>query len=197
MKLRLKQDFTHIHSLLSYYSLQQMCLFWPTQRHLLLSSCLQPSRPGYPSPRSSEGVFPSPQLNHFPVWHTHTNTHTDICTAPIVQKLCSSVPSHPPWLQKCFRWQQQPCAGVQRGRRLDSGFPLQSLTGIFRIKHTVTYSKSVINITNIERFFLIHCVCLQPETLFLRSDFPKCPLAVQDKFSFLRSHAVQFCANYL
>ncbi|CAJ1084107.1 protein tyrosine kinase 2aa isoform X3 [Xyrichtys novacula] len=26
----------------------------------------KPSRPGYPSPRSSEGFFPSPQLNHFP-----------------------------------------------------------------------------------------------------------------------------------
>uniref|UniRef100_A0A8C4ENK1 Protein kinase domain-containing protein n=1 Tax=Dicentrarchus labrax TaxID=13489 RepID=A0A8C4ENK1_DICLA len=27
----------------------------------------KPSRPGYPSPRSSEGFFSSPQLNHFPV----------------------------------------------------------------------------------------------------------------------------------
>uniref|UniRef100_H3CUU4 Protein tyrosine kinase 2 n=1 Tax=Tetraodon nigroviridis TaxID=99883 RepID=H3CUU4_TETNG len=27
----------------------------------------KPSRPGYPSPRSSEGFFPSPQLNHFQV----------------------------------------------------------------------------------------------------------------------------------
>ncbi|XP_056274035.1 protein tyrosine kinase 2aa isoform X14 [Pseudoliparis swirei] len=26
----------------------------------------KPSRPGYPSPRSSEGFFPGPQLNHFP-----------------------------------------------------------------------------------------------------------------------------------
>uniref|UniRef100_A0A671WRR4 non-specific protein-tyrosine kinase n=1 Tax=Sparus aurata TaxID=8175 RepID=A0A671WRR4_SPAAU len=36
----------------------------------------KPSRPGYPSPRSSEGFFSSPQLNHFPVQQTHTqNTH--------------------------------------------------------------------------------------------------------------------------
>uniref|UniRef100_A0A672HMY3 Focal adhesion kinase 1 n=1 Tax=Salarias fasciatus TaxID=181472 RepID=A0A672HMY3_SALFA len=34
----------------------------------------KPSRPGYPSPRSSEGFFSSPQHNHFPV-----NTHTDAC----------------------------------------------------------------------------------------------------------------------
>uniref|UniRef100_A0A667WT42 Focal adhesion kinase 1 n=1 Tax=Myripristis murdjan TaxID=586833 RepID=A0A667WT42_9TELE len=29
----------------------------------------KPSRPGYPSPRSSEGFFPSPQHNHYPVTH--------------------------------------------------------------------------------------------------------------------------------
>uniref|UniRef100_G3NIV8 Focal adhesion kinase 1 n=1 Tax=Gasterosteus aculeatus aculeatus TaxID=481459 RepID=G3NIV8_GASAC len=43
----------------------------------------KPSRPGYPSPRSSEGFFTGPPVNHFPVQitytyriHTHTHTHT-------------------------------------------------------------------------------------------------------------------------
>uniref|UniRef100_A0A8C2WIC2 Focal adhesion kinase 1 n=1 Tax=Cyclopterus lumpus TaxID=8103 RepID=A0A8C2WIC2_CYCLU len=37
----------------------------------------KPSRPGYPSPRSSEGFFSGPQLNHFPVQKTHTHKHTN------------------------------------------------------------------------------------------------------------------------
>uniref|UniRef100_A0A8C2WIG4 Focal adhesion kinase 1 n=1 Tax=Cyclopterus lumpus TaxID=8103 RepID=A0A8C2WIG4_CYCLU len=38
----------------------------------------KPSRPGYPSPRSSEGFFSGPQLNHFPVQKTHTHKHTPL-----------------------------------------------------------------------------------------------------------------------
>lgn len=39
--------------------------------HMMLLICPQPSRPGYPSPRSSEGFYPSPQhmvqTNHYQV----------------------------------------------------------------------------------------------------------------------------------
>uniref|UniRef100_A0AAQ5YPL4 Focal adhesion kinase 1 n=1 Tax=Amphiprion ocellaris TaxID=80972 RepID=A0AAQ5YPL4_AMPOC len=38
----------------------------------------KPSRPGYPSPRSSEGFFSSPQHNHFPVNYTHSHTETHL-----------------------------------------------------------------------------------------------------------------------
>uniref|UniRef100_A0A672ZCI9 Focal adhesion kinase 1 n=1 Tax=Sphaeramia orbicularis TaxID=375764 RepID=A0A672ZCI9_9TELE len=39
----------------------------------------KPSRPGYPSPRSSEGFFNSPQHNHFPVRQHTLHNHRDGC----------------------------------------------------------------------------------------------------------------------
>lgn len=49
--------------------------------HSSLYVSSQPSRPGYPSPRSSDGYFPSPQHagqhNHYQVT-SHTHTHTPI-----------------------------------------------------------------------------------------------------------------------
>lgn len=80
----------------------------------LFSFCLQPSRPGYPSPRSSEGFFSSPQLNHFPVQQTHTcrihtNAHSSHSEKTVL--LCSVWSA---WLEQCFpltsrgfQWQQQ------------------------------------------------------------------------------------------
>uniref|UniRef100_UPI003AAD4D6C protein tyrosine kinase 2aa isoform X4 n=1 Tax=Centroberyx gerrardi TaxID=166262 RepID=UPI003AAD4D6C len=56
----------------------------------------KPSRPGYPSPRSSEGFFPSPQHNHYPVKHTHTRTHTLTHTAPTVYPPLESWNQHRP-----------------------------------------------------------------------------------------------------
>lgn len=60
----------------------------------MLPLCLQPSRPGYPSPRSSEGYFSSPQHNHFPVRGTHK-----------IQ--CCAVPSYFLWAQPILLWLQQ------------------------------------------------------------------------------------------
>uniref|UniRef100_A0A7N8WPP5 Focal adhesion kinase 1 n=1 Tax=Mastacembelus armatus TaxID=205130 RepID=A0A7N8WPP5_9TELE len=59
----------------------------------------KPSRPGYPSPRSSEGFFSSPQHNHFPVRQIHNPKYTLLA----VRKLCSA-PSYPAWAAAMQHW---------------------------------------------------------------------------------------------
>ncbi|XP_030267742.1 protein tyrosine kinase 2aa isoform X2 [Sparus aurata] len=96
----------------------------------------KPSRPGYPSPRSSEGFFSSPQLNHFPpsahggvggsypptdTWNQHRPEHTALWSPNMEE-------SGHAMMEERLMMQQQQMEDDQRWLEQEESFMVEDLS---------------------------------------------------------------------
>uniref|UniRef100_H2T0L4 Focal adhesion kinase 1 n=1 Tax=Takifugu rubripes TaxID=31033 RepID=H2T0L4_TAKRU len=80
----------------------------------------KPSRPGYPSPRSSEGFFPSPQLNHFQV-QMHLSAAPRFSFSPFKHQ-CSVQGNGQAQMEERLMMQQQQMEDDQRWLEQEESF---------------------------------------------------------------------------